>query len=757
MKQKAKKILAFVVAFMLVFTGIMPVFAANSPEIDAYFDSAYAKAIDKYGNLQKDEYGRYIIALSKTSVSLTKDSGSKLYTAVWSSGDENYVQITSDYSSSAAARINHPTAKEGDKEVVMTLTLKDKNDPTKICGTRDYVLLIAARLPEYSLSVHAKNSDGAVIENANVLVRDSRNISLRPTNGIYSLTGSTAYSITVSAPGYIRNTQTVTLTEDEDLDVVLEKGTTVNFKVKTVSGSITDFATIKVTSADSGDSYSPVLDEYDYETSVFELKPGEYKYDIKYQSDSQSASGTFTVSVGQETLEVPVQLKNTEYKVKFDVDPQDAVISLYKNGSSGAYGDPILPDENGYYTIVFGQYRYTAEAEGFTSVSKTFNATDTSLKNNNYIITVKLQSPYDKVLADADTILFSASGPGLYLNEYSGLHSDIDFGCYADIDSDYDDVKIQDTVEKYIAEKLNSDKPVTVRLAGVENDDFETDNSVIDENGIIHYDAVTDGMLNFDETGAEFTVKLMLTCENRIKESEVRVIVPKHITSRQERLDAAAAYACDFEKIKGENTDINHIEKALVLEDISSDISNDFTYYSICTQWSSDHPDIINPSTGEVNLPEKETSVTLTVKAYYSMPQIEEAGFLFDPGPLGDNESLRTIMLTVPGTNKDVDVPDVPVKDDTTKPDIPETAAKPTETDRPDITATELSDPANEQVKSPTSSVNTDTEKTAANSNTEKRSPATGNDLSVLMLAVSCSFTAAIFITMQKKRKYEGE
>ena len=85
-----------------------------------------------------------------------------------------------------------------------------------------------------------------------------------------------------------------------------------------------------------------------------------------------------------------MQLVYTQYKVRFNTTPQNATVALYKNGASSAYGDPILPDEQGYYTIIFGQYRYTVSAEGYTPVSKTFNATDTALKNNNYVITVKL-------------------------------------------------------------------------------------------------------------------------------------------------------------------------------------------------------------------------------------------------------------------------------------------------------------------------------------------------------------------------------
>lgn len=652
MKKLFKKGMAIIAVILLLLSNMITAFAANTPEIDAYLDTAYAKAIDPYGTTATDEDGRYVIPLSKTSVTLKKDSRSQEYTATWTSSDEAYAAITSNYASSATAKITHPTAKEGAKEVILTLTLTDKNDSSKICGTRDFVLLIAPQLPVYTLSVTAKDNNGNPIPNATIMVQDSRNIEQYPSEGVYALKGETEYTLTVSAVGYIRNVQKLTLTEDTDLSVVLTAGTSVTFQVKTASGSSTDYADIQVTD-ENGTEYNCVLDEYGYDTSLFELKAGTYHYTVTYQSGSQSAAGSFTLSEGQSMLTIPVQLGYTEYKIRFDVDPADAKISLYKNGAQGAYGDPILPDADGYYTIIFGQYRYIIEADGFYTVNKTFNATDTALKNNDYIITVCMESPYDQILTEADNLLFAKSGEGLLLKEYTGLHSDIDFGYYADIDSDYDDINLKDTLEELLLQQLKTENSIQVTIIAVENADYEPDYSVIGQDGTIHYDAVTDNMIDYDESGAMFTASLLLTYENRTRESEVRVLVPKHIFSRQERLDAAADYAIAFDTLKGENIDLNHIQSALHLSDLSEDLVNDFPYYSICTSWVSDHPEIIDPVTGQVTPAEQDTLVTLTVKTYYSAAQLEDAGFLFDPGPLGNNESIRTITLLVPGTKAD--------------------------------------------------------------------------------------------------------
>lgn len=669
MKKIYSRLFAVLLALALLCTSVLPAFAANTPEVDNYLDTTYQKAIDPYGSLQTDENGRFLIPLSKTSVSLKKDSASKIYKAVWSASDEAYAKITSDYSSSATAKLTHPTAAEGAKEVVLTLTLLDKTDGTTVLGSRDYVLLLAPQLPTFELTVQAIDTDGKAIADCNISVQGSRNITQYPTNGAYNLKGETEYTVTVSAVGYVRSIQKITLTADTVLTVTLERGTTVSFKVTTVAGSKTDYATIAVTGED-GKAYSCVLDEWGYETPLYELPKGTYTYEVSYQSGSQTASGSFTVGADIASLEIPVQLTYTEYKVKFNIEPADAnaTISLYKNGASGAYGDPILPDADGFYTVVFGQYRYTVEAEGFTTVSKTFNATDTSLKNNNYVITVRLESPYDKLLSDADTALFWASGEGLLLSEYSGMHADIDFGYYADIDSDYADINLRDTLAAFLAEKVPSaEKAFGVKITDVENDfDEGSDYSVIDENGVIHYDAVTEDMLDEAFGGAVFYVSLLLTYENRTRESEVTVVVPMHILSRQERLDSAAAYAIDFSVLGGENSDPNQIRNDLHLSDLSDSTEDYFPYYGIAAAWESDCPEIINPITGKVCPAENDALVTLTVKTYYTAAQIEEAGFLFDPGPLGDNQSIRTITLLVPGTkeapNEKPTVPETPVE-----------------------------------------------------------------------------------------------
>lgn len=676
MKKSITKTLAVFMSLMLVLMSAFPAMAENSSEVEAYLNSTYAKAIDPYGSLKKDDEGRYIIPLSKTSVSLKKDTSSKLYTSSWSSSDDTYAKVTNS-SYSASAKITHPSYNEGAKVVTLTLKILDKTDGKTVLGTRDYVLYIETKLATYSLDVTAKNEKGEIIDNAKVSVFDSRNIEQNPS----SLSANTEYTLSVSALGYVRDVRKITLTQNTKLDVILKEGATVDFTVKLATGAKTDYATLKVTSADGSQTYSPIEDEYGYETSQFELTPGEYKYYATYQSGSQTAAGTFTVAESTKSLNITVNLKYTEYKVKFDVTPENAKITLKKNGSSGAYGDEILPDENGYYTIVYGQYRYTVEAEGFITVSKTFNATDTSLKNNNYVITVKLDSLYDSLLNKADDYLFAQSGDGMMMTEFSGVHTDGDFGYVSDVDSDYQDTNVIETVEEKINSNVKSDEKITVKLNAVKNIDGDDDNTVIFKNGNIYYNGVDSSNYDEDFYGAVYDLSLTLTCGDKTKESEVRVVVPYHTYTRLQRLDSAALYAVNFANIKGENKSAADVNRNLDL--INTADSDDYSYYSICSSWVSDHPEIIDAKTGKVTRPEKDTMVKLTVKTYYSASFVEETDFFFDPGPLGDNAAYRSVSVIVKGTKQDE------VKDSkpATKPSEPTTTPSTTQpTTKPSTT-----------------------------------------------------------------------
>ena len=88
---------------------------------------------------------------------------------------------------------------------------------------------------------------------------------------------------------------------------------------------------------------------------------------------------------------------------------------------------------------------------------------------------------------------------------------------------------------------------------------------------------------NYDEDfyGAVYDLSLTLTCGDKTKESEVRVVVPYHTFTRLQRLDSAALYAVNFANIKGENKSAADVTRNLDL--INTADTDDYSYYSICS------------------------------------------------------------------------------------------------------------------------------------------------------------------------------
>lgn len=105
--------------------------------------------------------------LSKSSVSLKTDTSSKLYKSVWTSNDDTVIKVSG--TTYFSTKVTHPDFKDGAKVVTLTLSIYDKKDTTKLLGSRDYVLYVQPKLPTYSLTVTAKNTDDQIIDNAKVL------------------------------------------------------------------------------------------------------------------------------------------------------------------------------------------------------------------------------------------------------------------------------------------------------------------------------------------------------------------------------------------------------------------------------------------------------------------------------------------------------------------------------------------------------------------------------------------------------------
>lgn len=344
------------------------------------------------------------------------------------------------------------------------------------------------------------------------------------------------------------------------------------------------------------------------------------------------------------------------YPITFSVTPENATIKLYKNSSSGAYGDPIQPNENGVYNIPFGQYRYIISADGYVTANKTFNATDTSLKNNNYVIKVSLKDMTDTILSDAYSAIFNFAGEDITLTEFSGnLYEPGDEFIPWSIDSDYQDVNVIDWVRAILDKSGDKFKNVTISVADVCLDSWyyddaseDTDYSVINENGVINYYAVDSENYSEEAEGAAYEVSFELSMNGKTYDDtiEVTFIVPEHIFTRQERLEQTADDV--MKGILGTNPSKDAVTDDLVLPRLLED--NDYGWYFIDSSWKSSDTSVI-ANDGTVTRPDYDKNVTLELRVFYAENFIDDDNsYLLDPGPLGDGETFRTITVTVKGT-----------------------------------------------------------------------------------------------------------
>lgn len=103
------------------------------------------------GAIAKGEDGKYALPLDKDKINLTKESpSSRTYIPKWTSSDTNTVSISeSDYGDTA--NIVHPNL--GGKDVTLTLTLYDKNDPTIVIGSKHYVLSVEGKISQPGVDI----------------------------------------------------------------------------------------------------------------------------------------------------------------------------------------------------------------------------------------------------------------------------------------------------------------------------------------------------------------------------------------------------------------------------------------------------------------------------------------------------------------------------------------------------------------------------------------------------------------------------
>lgn len=237
-----------------------------------------------------------------------------------------------------------------------------------------------------------------------------------------------------------------------------------------------------------------------------------------------------------------------------------------------------------------------------------------------------------------------------------------------DIDSDYADTNVLTYMRGLLGDRFGEVDLTIVDVAKDlfyydDDEDGGTDYSVIGSDGTIHYDAVNEDNcaegIEIDDSvyanGAAYEVSFALSCHGITYDDtiECTIVVPKHLTTRQERLKMAADYALESAAIPAVATEDLTLPR--LVEDTHAD-ENGFCWheYMIDTAWTSDHPAVISAS-GRVTPALETTAVTLTLRSFYMEGYYESAGYLLDPGPFGDDE-VRTVTVTVPGVGHTVAV-----------------------------------------------------------------------------------------------------
>ena len=216
-------------------------------------------------------------------------------------------------------------------------------------------------------------------------------------------------------------------------------------------------------------------------------------------------------------------------------------------------------------------------------------------------------------------------------------------------------MNVIDWVRAILDKSRDKFKNVTISVADVCLDSWyyddaseDTDYSVINENGVINYYAVDSENYSEEAEGAAYEVSFELSMNGKTYDDtiEVTFIVPEHIFTRQERLEQTADDV--MKDILGTNPSKDAVTDDLVLPRLLED--DDYGWYFIDSSWKSSDTSVI-ANDGTVTRPDYDKNVTLELRVFYAENFIDDDNsYLLDPGPLGDGETFRTIIVTVKGT-----------------------------------------------------------------------------------------------------------
>lgn len=232
--------------------------------------------------------------------------------------------------------ITRPTAEQGPYTFTATLKLfaldtdtTAINDGTATAlATQDFTIVLAPEKKNYTINIKPVNAKtGEAIEGATVDIQKDWSSLTQADDGSYTLVEGSEYTLTVTADGYDKYTQTILPSASGDIEVKLSP---IVYRNTTFAVTGNDGATITDADITVKEGWYTTLRPQ--EDGSYKLQAGkEYKYTIT-KDGYKEASGSFTVPDEAGDYTFPVTLQS-------NIDPADqAAVDAVKKAFDAEFG-----------------------------------------------------------------------------------------------------------------------------------------------------------------------------------------------------------------------------------------------------------------------------------------------------------------------------------------------------------------------------------------------------------------------------------
>ena len=253
--------------------------------------------------------------------------------------------------------ITRPTAEQGPYTFTATLKLfaldtdtKAINDGTATAlATQDFTIVLAPEKKNYTVNIKPVNAKtGEAIEGATVDIQKDWSSLTPADDGSYTLVEGSEYTLTVTADGYDKYTQTILPSASGDIEVKLSP---IVYRNTTFAVTGNDGATITDADITVKEGWYTTLRPQ--EDGSYKLQAGkEYKYTIT-KDGYKEASGSFTVPDEAGDYTFPVTLQS-------NIDPADqAAVDAVKKAFDAEFGTlrPIYGTDSNIADMVLAKVK----------------------------------------------------------------------------------------------------------------------------------------------------------------------------------------------------------------------------------------------------------------------------------------------------------------------------------------------------------------------------------------------------------------